>query len=285
MSDNITFIGVGAIGLPVAARIAEAGHRVTGVDPRPEAAERAAGTRIESMVTNMSEVDELATVVVMVATPTQLTGLVDDALERDLNGSGWIIMSTVGPDSVRTEADRLQAAGAMVIDSPVFGDIPGTGTGSLTLFTSGALSDIEALGDVLDAVGPRNVVGERIGEGQAFKLVNQHLCAIHIAAAAEALNLADRMGLDPEKALRAVENGGAGSRMLSDRGPRMLALGQIEVHNSIGIFVKDAGMVVHTGHRCRAQVPLAEAANQRYRLAADMDLLTEDDSQVIRTYR
>lgn len=285
MNDVVTFVGVGAIGLPMAAQVAAGGYRTTGVDPLPNTAERVRGTKLVGVVDHITKVDELGTVVVMVATPAQLAALVDDALTMDLNGTGWVIMSTVGPEAIREQGERLRAAGAIVVDSPVSGGIARAETGSLTLFTSGRPADVDALGPVIDTMGPRNVVGEEIGDGQAFKLINQHLCSIHIAAAAEALALAERMGLDPEKVLRAIEGGGAGSWMLSDRGPRMVSELPVEVRSAIGIFVKDAGMVVAAGHDCGAQVPLAEVANQRYQQAAEMGLLREDDSQVIRTYR
>lgn len=87
-------------------------------------------------------------------------------------------------------------------------------------------------------------------------MVNQHLCSVHIAGAAEALSLARSLGLDPVTVLRLVEKGAAGSWMLSDRGPRIVAGTDVEVTSAINIFVKDSGLVASAGEflRCAASV-------------------------------
>ena len=126
---------------------------------------------------------------------------------------------------------------------------------------------------------------ERLGDGQSIKLVNQHLCAVHIVAAAEALSLARSLGLDAAQVLDLVRQGAAGSWMLSDRGPRMVADGDVEVTSAIGIFVKDSGLVKAAGEACGAELPLLEVANERFRRAADAGLAAADDSRVIDTWR
>ena len=89
--------------------------------------------------------------------------------------------------------------------------------------------------------------GERPGDGQAVKLVNQLLCGVHIAAAAEALAYAAGLGLDPATVHDTIRHGAAASFMLDDRGPRMLAREFDEVRSALDIFVKDMGLVVEAG--------------------------------------
>jgi len=133
-------------------------------------------------------------------------------------------------------------------------------------------------------MGTVHATGERLGDGQSIKVVNQHLCSVHIAAAAEALNLARALGLDPARVLQLVEKGAAGSWMLSDRGPRMLAGTDVEVTSSINIFVKDSGLVAQAGASSGAQLPLLELAHQRFCQAAEAGLGLRDDSRVIETW-
>ena len=133
-------------------------------------------------------------------------------------------------------------------------------------------------------LGTMRVVGGRIGDGQSVKIVNQHLCSIHIVAAAEALSLADSLGLDRASVLELVAGGAAGSWMLSDRGPRMLGDTDVAVMSTINIFVKDSGLVAAAANRVGAEVPLLRAAEERYRRAADGGLGARDDSRVIETY-
>ncbi|MHB9756597.1 NAD(P)-dependent oxidoreductase [Streptomyces sp. BYX5S] len=287
-SSPLVFVGIGAIGLPMAARIAAAGHTVTGVDPAPTAAERAQEAGLAAAVTAIGEApDDATTTLVMVATPDQLAALVDDALAArpDQSGRRWVVMSTVGPEAVRSQGERLAAAGARVVDAPVTGGVARALTGELTIFAAGAAADVAAVTPLLSACGTVRTVGEGAGDGQAIKVVNQHLCSVHIVAAAEALNLATSLGLDAEQVLGLVETGAAGSFMLSDRGPRMLGGTDVEVTSAVSIFVKDSGLVADAARSAEAPTPLLDLARDRYLAAADRGLAARDDSRVIETYQ
>ena len=279
---NVTFIGLGAIGLPMAQRISASGHAVTGVD----LSSRARGLAQENglaAVDGFAAAPAASVVVAMVATPQQLASLVD-GVGANLAGQTWVIMSTVGPDAVRREGERLAAAGARVIDAPVTGGTARARRGELVIFAAGAQRDIDDVRPVLDAMGTVRITGTKLGDGQAIKLVNQHLCSVHIVAAAEALNLARSLGLDPAAVLDLVEKGAAGSWMLSDRGPRMLQGANVTVTSAIDIFVKDSDLVVAAARACGADVPLLSTANARYHAAADAGLGARDDSRVIDTW-
>ena len=284
MTEHIAFVGIGAIGLPMAVRLHEAGADVTGVDPFAAAHERAAAAGIRA-VASIAEVADAETVIVMVATPDQLAELVDAALAAGTTaGQTWVVMSTVGPAAVVEQGDRLERAGARVVDAPVTGGVARARTGELTMFLSGAPADADRVVPVLAPLGTVKVVGPSLGDGQAIKVVNQHLCAVHIVAAAEALALAESLGLDAAQVLPLVESGAAASWMLSDRGPRMLGDTDVEVTSQINIFVKDSGLVADAARGAGAETPLLDAARTRYLAAADAGLGARDDSRVIETY-
>ncbi|KRE21832.1 NAD(P)-dependent oxidoreductase [Agromyces sp. Soil535] len=283
-TDHIAFVGIGAIGLPMAVRLVEAGSDVTGVDPFPAAHERAAAAGIRA-VASIADVAAAEVVIVMVATPDQLAELVTTALEHgSVAGQTWVIMSTVGPAAVIEHGGRLQQAGGRVVDAPVTGGVARARTGELTIFLSGEAADRARAATVLSPLGAVKVVGDAVGDGQAIKVVNQHLCAVHIVAAAEALALAESLGLEPAQVLPLVESGAAASWMLSDRGPRMLGDTDVEVTSQINIFVKDSGLVADAARDAGAQTPVLDAARARYLAAADAGLGTRDDSRVIETY-
>ncbi|MDQ0144650.1 NAD(P)-dependent oxidoreductase [Pseudarthrobacter niigatensis] len=280
----VTFIGIGAIGLPMAKQLALNGHAVTGVDPAVSQHERAREAGIAA-ATSITDAAPAGTVVVMVATPDQLNQLVTTALETtDVSAQTWVIMSTVGPDSLRDEAARLQAEGAIVVDAPVTGGVARAITGELTIFASGAPHALDKVTALLSHFGTVRRVGSSLGDGQAIKVVNQHLCSVHIVAAAEALNLAETLGLNKADVLDLISSGAAGSWMLSDRGPRMLAGTNVEVTSTISIFVKDSTLVADAARKAGAQTPLLDTAKERYEQAARMGLATRDDSRVIETY-
>ncbi|WMY11768.1 NAD(P)-dependent oxidoreductase [Paraburkholderia phenoliruptrix] len=279
---NVTFVGVGAIGLPMALQIAKAGHTVTGVDLSDSARTNAEAAGVKA-VASLSAAPEAQVVIVMVATPDQLRKLVDQA-GTSLDNQRWIVMSTVGPSSVREQGERLRALGARVIDAPVTGGVARAKTGELVIFAAGDPSDVDAAMPVLKAMGTPKITGKNLGDGQSIKVVNQHLCSVHIVAAAEALNLARSLGLEPAAVLELIEKGAAGSWMLSDRGPRMLGPTDVSVTSSIDIFVKDSGLVAEAAKSCGTDVPLLSLAQQRYKMASEAGLGSRDDSRVIETW-
>jgi 3-hydroxyisobutyrate dehydrogenase len=117
-----------------------------------------------------------------------------------------------------------------------------------------------------------------------MKTVNQLLCGVHIAAAAEALALARALGLDPAAALETLGAGAAASFMLGDRGPRMLQAyddGGAEVRSRLDIFVKDMGIVTTAARGVGVSTPLAAAAEQVYLMGQAHGMAAQDDSSVI----
>jgi 3-hydroxyisobutyrate dehydrogenase len=281
---RVNFIGLGAIGLPMALRVRGAGHEVVGMDVMPAACANAIAQGIAS-VQDVADLPQAEVVVVMVATPEQLDTLVGSAVANGSAARGcWVVMSTVGPASVRQQGERLRAAGARVVDAPVTGGVARARTGQLVIFGAGAKADLDAVQPVLEAMGQLRVTGEALGDGQAIKVVNQHLCSVHLVAAAEAMSLARSLGLDPARVLELVEKGAGGSWMLSDRGPRMLGPTDVDVTSSVNIFVKDSSLVEEAAQSCGAPVPLLEVARRRFRAAADAGLGQRDDSRVIETW-
>ncbi|GAB3595356.1 NAD(P)-dependent oxidoreductase [Microbacterium tumbae] len=285
MTKRIAFAGLGAIGLPMAGSIARAGFDVLGIEPVEQGRARAAAAGIRT-VPSMDEAGQVDIVVVMVATAEQVGQVVDAAGSAGVGRDAcWIIMSTIGPDAVRAAAGRIEALGGTVVDAPVSGGIARAEEGELSLFVSGRAEDVEAVADVLAAMGAARVVGDAVGDGQSVKVVNQHLCAVHIVAAAEALALAGRLGLDPAFVLDVVGGGAAASFMLGDRGPRMLQGEEAEVRSRIGIFVKDTGLVADAAAEAGIELPVLAAVRERYLRADAAGLSARDDSSVIETYR
>lgn len=283
---RITFIGIGAIGLPMAEQLLAAGFDVTGVDPfagqRAEAAAR--GLRTEETPGSAAEAD---VVVCMVATPEQLRAAAlgeNGVLARMKDGAVLVVMSTVGPRAVREVADAAPPT-VRVLDVPVTGGVARAVTGELRLFASGDPAAIQDLRPVLESFGTIVDCGRQVGQGQSYKAVNQLLCSVHIVAAAEALAFAEELGLDPHKVLSAVSGGAGGSWMLSDRGPRMLHGLDAEVTSTIGIFVKDATLVKDIADEIGFDAPMVTAAQAKYQAAQDAGWERKDDSQVVQTYR
>jgi D-threo-aldose 1-dehydrogenase len=143
---------------------------------------------------------------------------------------------------------------------------------------------LERVRPVLGALGDRILqVGTEPGQGAAMKAVNQLLCGIHIAAAAESISLARKIGIDARVALEILVGSSASSWMLKDRGPRMLEAEPTGA-STVDIFVKDLGIVLEAGRDSGSALPLAAAAHQMFLATSGRGDGDADDSQVIRSY-
>lgn len=284
-SSTVAVVGFGAMGLPMARRLASHGHAVLAVDPSPAARERA-GRHGISAFEAISVVPERDVVLVLVATGQQLLDTAKAATAgRRADGETWIISSTVGPQAGREAAGLLADAGAAVLDAPVTGGVPGAENGTLRFLAAGSPETITALTPLLSVLGTVSPVGDHPGDGQATKVVNQVCSSIHLVAAAEAIALATRLGLDPVKTVAVISGGSGASWFFDERGPRMAHLGEEpDVLTRLAILAKDNGLAEQEAEAHGAHVPLLKAAKQQYRRAADLGLLDADDSQIIRTY-
>ena len=154
-----------------------------------------------------------------------------------------VVMSTIGPEAVRELDQELAGRGLRTLDAPVSGGVARAERGDLLIMAGGPQDLFEELRPALEAMGSSVVhCGPRVGDGQAVKLVNQLLCGVHIAAAAEALAYAESLGLDPRFVFETIRHGAANSFMLEDRGERMLEEEYVP-KSALDIFVKDMGLV------------------------------------------
>lgn len=201
-------------------------------------------------------------------------------------GAAVVVMSTIGPETVREIDQELAGRGLRTLDAPVSGGVARAGRGDLLIMAGGPQPLFEELRPVLEAMGSSVVhCGPRVGDGQAVKLVNQLLCGVHIAAAAEALAYAESLGLDPRFVFETIRHGAANSFMLEDRGERMLEEEYVPPKSALDIFVKDMGLVGKAAEERGFEAPLAAAALEMYLAGRDAGLGAEDDSGVIRVFR
>lgn len=201
-------------------------------------------------------------------------------------GAAVVVMSTIGPEAVREIDQELAGRGLRTLDAPVSGGVARAERGDLLIMAGGPRDLFEELRPVLEAMGSSVVhCGPRVGDGQAVKLVNQLLCGVHIAAAAEALAYAESLGLDPRFVFETIRHGAANSFMLEDRGERMLEEEYVPPKSALDIFVKDMGLVGNAAEERGFEAPLAAAALEMYLAGRDAGLGAEDDSGVIRVFR
>lgn len=280
------FIGAGAIGLPMATRVAAAGHELCVVDASEERRELAVAAGMAASE-RMAALAGSHVAIVMVATAAQLEAALSGpggALEHLRPGSTCVVMSTVGPRAVQGAARAAAARSVRLVDVPVTGGVSGAERGELILFGSGDPSSLDEVAGVLAPMGRLVRCGAEVGLGQSMKVVNQLLASVHLAAAAEALAFAAALDLDQDFVLDVMRGGAGGSWMLSDRGPRMLEGPDAEVTSAIDLFVKDSGLVTQAAADVAFRAPLVAAAHDAFSRAAERGFGRADDSQVIQAY-
>ncbi|MTH65746.1 3-hydroxyisobutyrate dehydrogenase [Paracoccus shanxieyensis] len=191
---RIAFIGMGNMGGPMAANLAQAGHEVTGFDPAaalpaavraaPDAAAAVAGAQI--VITMLPNGDILRAVAAQVIPAMSAGAVLCDC-------------STVDIDSARAVARQAQAAGLGSLDAPVSGGIGGAAAGTLTFMVGGADADFATVAPLFQIMGSRAVHCGAAGAGQAAKICNNMILGVTMLASCEAFALADALGLDRGK--------------------------------------------------------------------------------------
>jgi 3-hydroxyisobutyrate dehydrogenase len=280
---------LGAMGSPMAKSLAGAGFELKVFDVLDERTRPLVDLGAESSASPKDAAEGSEALVVMVANADQARGVLfgDGSVAEALpEGAAVVVMSTIGPEAVRELADNLAGSGLRTLDAPVSGGVARAERGDLLIMAGGPEDLFEELRPALEAMGSSVAhCGPRVGDGQAVKLVNQLLCGVHIAAAAEALAYAEALGLDPRFVFETVRHGAANSFMLEDRGERMLKEEFVPPKSALDIFVKDMGLVSQAAEEQGFETPLATAALEMYLAGKDAGLGTEDDSGVIRVFR
>ncbi|MFE7788796.1 NAD(P)-dependent oxidoreductase [Streptomyces sp. NPDC057460] len=289
-------LGLGAMGLPMATRLAGV-FPVRAFDVFEERRALAAEAGATPAATPAEAAQGADVVVIAVRDQEQLEsclfggGIVEHGAAESLReGAVVVVTSTVGVDGVQDVAARLAEQGVRLVDAPVSGGSVRAGTGDLLIMVGADDAALAAAQPVLDRLASTlHIVGPRIGDGQIMKTVNQLLCGIHTAAAAESLALARALGIDLDRAVDVLGQGAAASFMLADRGPRMVqqyevkedGTGGPELRSRLDIIRKDMNIVVSLAKKAGVATSVAAAADQLYQLAISQGLAAADDSALI----
>src|SRR3989449_377187 len=219
MDEVICVLGLGLMGRPIARTLLAAGCRTTGWNRSPLPEQVVAGIPLAPTVKDAAS----ATVCILSLADSDAVDAVLGRLEPHLRPGRLVIdMGTSDPSRSRAHAARLTAKGIGWIDAPVSGGPEGAAKASLAVMAGGAEPDFARARPVLEKLGRVVRVGEA-GVGHTMKIVNQLIVGLTIEAVAEALTLAEKVGLDPHLVQKALAGGFADSKILQVHGSRMIA--------------------------------------------------------------
>ena len=268
---RIGFLGLGLMGEGFTRRLTELGHEVAGYDPRAERRDAAA----QWGVTPAGSPAEAAAGAELVMTCVTTT----DDLEQAVFGADGVA-GAIGREAVlvdfsttvvaRTKAmaERLRTdSGAGWVDAPVSGGPPAARAGGLAIMAGGSGDDIAKARPVLDGLAASLVHLGPVGAGQVTKMVNQVCVLTNFVVLAEALNLAERGGVDSGKLVDALGSGYAGSNLMQAMWPRMIDRDYAPA-GYLRQVLKDLDMVHDLAHDLKAAIPMSTQAAELFRLMA-----------------
>jgi 2-hydroxy-3-oxopropionate reductase len=256
--------GTGMMGLPIARRLCEAGHRVhvwnrTRAKAEPLAS---AGAAIHSCAADAARHADI-TISLLENGPVVTEVLFAQGSAHALRaGSLYIEMASIQPSEARDHAARLGEMGVSHLDAPVSGGTMGAEAGTLAIMAGGKAADFQRALVVLNALGHATHVGPH-GTGQLAKLANQMIVGINIAAVAEALLFAAKGGADMAKVREAISGGFADSRILQVHGQRMVERDFV-ARGRMAVQLKDLRNALATAHDIGFDAPVSTLLESLY---------------------
>jgi len=290
-ANKVGLIGLGAMGSGMAASLRRAGYDVHVFDVRQEVADKFAkdgGHACKSVAELVAACDVVVSVVVNAAqTEAVLFGPNSDGTgcaAAMRAGSVFVMCSTVDPNwSVALES-RLEKLGIHYVDAPISGGAAKAASGEMTMMTAAKPAAYAKCENILNAMaGKVYKLGDHAGAGSKVKIINQLLAGVHIAAAAEAMALGLREGVNPDALYDVITHSAGNSWMFENRMAHVLAADYTPL-SAVDIFVKDLGLVLDMARASKFPLPLSSTAHQMFMQASTAGFAKEDDSAVIKIF-
>jgi 2-hydroxy-3-oxopropionate reductase len=256
---KIGFIGLGIMGSPMSKNLIKAGYSLTVYDIVPEAMKNVvkAGAQPGSSSKDVAQKSEI--VITMLPNSPEVKQAVlgeNGVLDGAKPGTILIDMSSIAPLVSKEISEKAKAKKVVMLDAPVSGGEPKAIEGTLAIMVGGPEDTFEKVKDILSVMGASVTYVGDIGGGNTTKLANQIIVALNIAAMSEAMVLATKAGVDPEKVYRAIRGGLAGSAVLDAKMPLALK-GNFKPGFRIELHIKDLANALDTAHELGVPIPLS----------------------------
>lgn len=286
MPGRVGFIGLGAMGDPMAHNLVKGGFTlvVHDIDPAKTERWRARGATVAASAADVAAGADRT--ICMVETTAQAEAVI--AGERGVMHTarpGHVVacMSTIDPFVARRLAEQLEARGIAMVDAPVSGGTVRAASGELSVIVGGSAETVAACQDLFRAMGSRVFHVGGLGQGLAMKLVNNMLIQVNTVAVAEALVLGVKAGLDPQTIYDVVRASTGNSVAFESRVPRILER-DFSPGGTVDISFKDQELETAFAKRLGVPVLLANVTQQVYQMARAAGFNKEDGSAVVKVY-
>ncbi len=275
MAQQLAFLGLGVMGGPMSANLARQGYPVrawnrTPNRPSSEIAQNAGAIIASSIQDAVATADIIFTCVGDVPDVQEVILGTQGIIHYALSGALIVDFSTIGSVAARQMGEQLQQKHLRFLDAPISGGDIGAQQGTLTIMVGGEKLDFEECLPYFEVMGKNIRHCGPIGSGQAVKLCNQVLAAVHMVALCEAMELARKQGLDPNLIIEVCSTGAAGSWALANLGPKI-----IESNFNPGFMIqhilKDLRLVKEVMADTETPLIGVELADKLFKIVSEMD--------------
>jgi 3-hydroxyisobutyrate dehydrogenase-like beta-hydroxyacid dehydrogenase len=287
MTERIGFIGLGAMGAPMAANLLRKGFPLTTVihrNPAPARALESQGARIAPSLAAL--IEESPLVVACVPTSAEVEAIVlgpGGILDKAARGSVFVDMGTSRPASTRMLADRLRAGGVAMLDAPITGGVRGAREGTLTIFVGGDPGVFARVRPAFEAMGRTVLHMGGTAAGHVTKLMNNVLALSSMAVLAEVLPLGVRAGLDPAKLIEALGAGSGATAQIPGRGERILKR-DFAPSFRVDLAHKDLRLAEEVAQEVNLALPVTTAALLAFTMARGLGFDGEDTVALVKVW-
>jgi 3-hydroxyisobutyrate dehydrogenase len=285
MAGKVGFIGLGAMGGPMALNLAKAGFAlvVHDIDQTKTAPLRAKGAELAGTAEAVAAAERT---IVIVETTEQAESVIlgeRGIIKTAKPGHIVLCMATIDPFAARAIADKLASQGIAMLDAPVSGGTGRAQSGELSVIVGGAADVVAKCEDLFGVMGNRTFHVGPLGNGLAMKLVNNMLVQVNTVAVAEALVLGVKAGLDPQMIYDVVRVSTGASAAWELRVPRILS-GDFEPGGTIDISYKDQELETAFAKRLGVPLLLANVTQQVYQMARARGLNKQDGAAIVKVF-
>ena len=284
---SVGVIGLGAMGAGMAGSLRRAGCDLHVCDVRDGVAVAfaAKGGTADATPAALAAACDVVVSVVVNAAQTESVLFGDGGVAAAMPpGSVFVMCSTVDPNVSIAFERRLEAMGLLYVDAPISGGAAKAASGEMTVMGAARDAAWAKAEPLLHAMAAKVYrLGDRAGNGSKVKIINQLLAGVHIAAAAEAMALGLREGVDPAALYDVITHSAGNSWMFENRMAHVLKADYTPL-SAVDIFVKDLGLVLDTARATKFPLPLASTAHQMFMQASTAGFAKEDDSAVIKIF-
>ena len=269
---NVGFVGLGAMGLPMAERVIKAGFKTYTTFHRhrePAEALAALGATVLATPAHVAQAADVIITIVPADRELEETVLGPSGLLKSFAAGKVLIEMTSAMARTMLEVDQaIRAAGGRVLDAPVSGGVSGAAGGTLTIMVGGDAALLNECRPLLEAMGNRIVHVGAVGQGKVVKMINQMMAAVHLVTIGEAFALGVRCGASPAILYEVIKESSGYSKMLDLRLPNFLLAGTFQPGFKLDLMKKDVNIALDSARAEGVPMLLASTVAQIFSAAS-----------------